>query len=277
MTFGIGEALGIGGAIAGIFGGASADSAADKAAAAQNKQNLLNWKYDWKQAQRNHQYQSRGLKIQKKNDKALRKYDYQTQKLQYEYNMAIRDYEYRNAMKQYEKSEEIYAMQLGFNNMAAAVAFESEQRRHTDVLIGQAFQQQDLMVESLQEQGRVQASGQQGRSARKLQQSSIAEYGRNLAILAESLESAKKQNRANVKGIHTDWYGANLAAEAARMIKPEIGPALPPPLKAPKPKYQKPLKPQRPPKPVKMAGSGSVNTINAIGSGLSGLSKINWG
>lgn len=263
--------------LTGVLGGASADSAADRAAAAQNKQNLLNWKYDWKQAQRNYQYQVKGLKIQKENDKLLRDYQYETAMRDWQYGMAIRQYEYQNAMRQYAKSEEVYAMQLGFNNMAAAVAFESEQRRHTDILIGQAFQQQDLMVEGLQEQGKVQASGQQGRSARKLQQSSIAEYGRNLAILAESLESAKKQNRANVKGIHTDWYGANLAAEAARMIKPEIAPALPPPLKAPKTKYQKPLKPQRPPKPVKMAGSGSVNTINAISSGLSGLATFDWG
>ena len=47
----LGAILGIGSAIAGIAGGASADSSADKAAAAQNKQNLLNWKYDWKQDQ----------------------------------------------------------------------------------------------------------------------------------------------------------------------------------------------------------------------------------
>lgn len=254
--------------LTGVLGGASADSAAAKAQAAQDKQNLRDWKYDWKQSQRNYQYQVKGLKIQKKNDTLLREYQHETAMRDWQYGMAIRQYEYQNAMRQYAKSEEVYAMQLGFNNMAAAVAFESEQRRHTDILIGQAFQQQDLMVESLQEQGAVQASGQQGRSARKLQQSSIAEYGRNLAILAESLESAKKQNRANVKGIHTDWYGANLAAEAARMIKPEIAPALPQPLSPPVPKYQKPLKPQRPPKPVKMASSGSTNTFNAISSGL---------
>lgn len=273
----LGAILGIGSAIAGIAGGASADSAADRAAAAQNKQNLQNWKYDWKQAQRNYDYNRRGLQISKKNDKALRKYEYKTAKLDWEYGMAIRDYEYRNAMRQYNKSEEIYKQQLGFNNMAAAVAFESEQRRHTDILIGQAFQQQDLMVQTLQEQGEVQANVASGRSGRKVQQSTIAEYGRNLAILAESLTSAKKQNMANVRGIWRDKYGADLAAEAARMIRPEMAPALPPPMRAPKPKYQKPMKPERPPKPVKMAGSGSVNTINAVSSGLSGLAGINWG
>jgi len=270
----LGTILGIGSAAAGIFGGMAADRAQEKAIERQDEQNLANWKYDWRSAKSNLRFAREGLEIQKENDKNLRKYNWKTEKKQYNYNLRIREYEYQNTLKQYIQSTENYKKQLGFNNMAAAVAFESEQRRHQDVLIGQAFQHQDLTVQSLQEAGEVQANLASGRSSRKVMQSTLAEYGRNLAVMEESLTSAKKQNIANVKGIWRDKYGADLSAEAQRMLRPTISPKIPAPLKPPKPKYQKPNKPLKPPKPIKGAGGGSVNTINAIGDAMGTVSSI---
>lgn len=275
-----GEAVGLGlsaiGLGASIFGGAKQDSAAEKAAAAQNKYNRQVWKYNWKEAKRDYRYanKSRDIAIQNnENELAFRE---QTAKLDWQYGMSIRDYRYNNAMRQYNQSESNYKKQLSFNNLAAAEAYESANRQFREIGISQAFQHQDMMVQSIQEEGKAAARGQAGRSAAKTLQSTLASYGRNVAIMEESMRSAKAEHIANIKGINLKKLEADLAAEAARMLKPEMEPALPEPLAMPRTIFQKVQKPKKPPKPVKYAAAGGA-TLGSIGSAFSTLGGIDWG
>lgn len=275
-----GEAVGLGlsaiGLGAGIFGGAQQDSAAARAAAAQNKYNNQIWKYNWKEAKRDYRYanKSRDIAIQNnENELAFRE---QTAKLDWQYGMSIRDYRYNNAMRQYNQSEANYKKQLSFNNLAAAEAYESANRQFREIGIGQAFQHQDMMVQSIQEEGKAAARGQAGRSAAKTMQSTLAAYGRNVAIMEESMRSAKAEHLANIKGINLKKLEADLAAEAARMLKPEMEPALPAPLAMPRTIFQKVQKPRKPPKPVKYAAAGGA-TLAGIGSAFTTLGGIDWG
>jgi hypothetical protein len=124
-----------------------------------------------------------------------------------------------------------------------------------------AFEQQDMLVKMLQEEGQVQASGASGRSSGKALASAMASYGRNQAIMAESLVSAKKENKVSMRQIDTEKYGADLAAQSRRMLVPMKAPDPMAPLKMPRATLQDPRQPVKPPKPIKGATSSLAGGI----------------
>ena len=251
---------------AGIFGGMASDSEANAATRAQDAYNQQSWKYNWKESQRDYKHARKGVKIAKGNERKERGWRDDTALNDWNHGMAIRDYEHNMQMRAYNKSEQTYKEQLNFNNMAASVAMESENRWLDERFTEAAFQNQDIIVQQLQAEGEAQLS-QSGNSAGKAVQSVMAQAGRNQAVLAESILSAKKQSAVNVKKIKLDKYGGDLQAEANRMLKPEIMPALPKPLPLPKTKFQNPRKPRKPPKPIK----GATTNAGAISGAVSGL------
>lgn len=266
MAFPIGAL--VSGAV-GLLGGMAGDSAANAATRAQDKYNQQVWSYNWKESKRDYRHAKRGVNIARGNEAAERGWRDQTAQNDWQHGMAIRDYEYKMQMAAYNKSEQTYKQQLNFNNMAASVAMESENRWLDERFTEAAFQNQDIIVQQLQEEGQAQLL-QSGNSAGKAVQSVIAQAGRNQAVLAESILSAKKQSAVNMKKIKTDKYGADLQAEASRMLKPEIMPALPKPIPLPQTIFQDPRKPRKPPKPIKGAMT-NANTISAAVSGISGF------
>lgn len=258
-----------------IAGGVSKDRAAERAAEKQYQYDLKNWSFQNRELDRRYKYDKRGLAILKQNTRRELRYKEKTAQREYGYQLAIQAYEQRNAERQWEQSEKNYKQQLAFNNVAAARAYEAERRKLEEIRVGQAFQSQDLLVESLQDQGKA-ALVQSGRSAGKALQSSLAAYGRNIAILEESMRSANKQYISNLQKIDIEKLGSDLAAEAARMIKPERLPEIPPPLALPRPKYQKVYKPKKAPKPIK----GAVATggfSGALADSVATLGALNWG
>jgi hypothetical protein len=273
------EAVGLGLSAAGIgtsiFGGASKDAAARDAVNRQYESDTRNWRFSNREQNRRYRYDKKGLKVLKANTETELQYKEATAQREYGYQLAIQGYEQRNAERQWAQSEKIYKQQLSFNNIAAARAYEAESRRFEEVKIGQAFQSQDLMVEGLLEEGKA-ALLQPGRSGRKGAQSSLASYGRNVAILDESLRSAQKQHVTNLQKVDLEKLGADLAAEAGRMIKPERLPEIPPPLALPRPKYQKVYKPKKTPRPIKgVAATGGMSS--AVADSVATLGSLNWG
>lgn len=258
-----------------LFGGAQQDRAEQRAIDMAHKSAMRNWRFSNKEAKRRYRYDKQGQKILKRNTESQLQWQEETANRDYDYKMAIRDYDYRNQMRAFQQAEKNYRKQLGFNNLAAAQAYEEENRAFEEIKIATAFQSQDMMVQNLQEEGALAARGVSGRSAAKATQSAIASYGRNIAILDESMKSAGKQHLTNLKKIDLDKLGADLAADAARMLKPEMLPPLPEPLALPRPKYQKVFKPKKPPKPVKGVATGG-NFTNALTSSLSTLASGNW-
>ena len=259
-----------------IFGGSSQDAAANRATRIAYESAMDNWKYTNKEGKRDYKHQVKGVKIARQNEAAERSWRDTTALNDYNHGMAIRDYEYKNQMRAYNKSEQTYRQQLNFNNMAAQVAMESEDRWLDERFKETAFQNQDLFVQMLQEEGRATAMGQAGRSAGKTIQAVLAQAGRNQAILAESLYSAEKQHKVNIKKIGTDKYGADLQAEDNRMLRPEISPALPKPLPLPVAIFQDPKKWKKTPKP-RMGAMTNANTVGAITSSIGNMIKgIEW-
>jgi hypothetical protein len=268
-------------AIAGLFGGSSERSAQQAALDRQYKYDKKVYKYNWKQAQRDYKYAGKSREIAIANENAELGWREATAQNDYNHSMAIRNYEYNMQMKAYNKSEQTFRQQLNFNNIAAQVAMESENRFLEEQSIATAFENQDLFVQALETEGKAAARGQSGRSAGKTIQAVLAQVGRNQAILAESLVSAEKQYNVNLRKISADKYGADIAAEANRMIKPELAPALPKPIPLPRSIFQKPQKPRKPPKPIRGTASGSFGADLASALGTFGSSAaygaIKWG
>jgi hypothetical protein len=269
-------------AIGGLFGASAQKSQQDQARELQQKAIDRQFKYDkqnyqfnWKETRANYKHLKDGIKLQRDNEERLASYRDATNLQDYNYRLKIQDFEYNQQMRMYNKSESLYRQQRSFNSQAAALAYQSENRRLQETFQEAAFNNQDLLVQLLQEEGQAAARGQAGRSASKGIQSVIASYGRNQAVLAESLVSAERQSSANLRDIDLAKYGADLSAEANRMLRPEQLPAIPVPIAAPRAVFQNPRKPKKPPKPIKMVnttrGGSSMPVWNAAISGIAGM------
>jgi hypothetical protein len=270
----------IGGVVLGGLGAISSSSAQNEARRReqerinqQYKYDKQNYRYNWNTTRREYRYRVNETGIARQNQESNLRYLEQTALNDYKYNLAIRDFDYANQVRQYNESERIYGLQKGFNAMAQAQAQANEDRRYQEILTGMAFDQQDMLVKMLQEEGAVVARGVSGRSAAKSLGSVLAGYGRNQAIAAESLLSAQRETNAASRQIALDRYGADLAADARRMLKPLKAPDPIAPLAMPRATILDPLKPKKPPKPKKgvntmPAASGLAIANNFVTSGL---------
>lgn len=229
----------------------------------QHRYNKQLYRFQNREAQRDYRYRLRDVQNQRENNEANFRYLEETAKRNYQYDLQIRDYEYNNQLRQYKESERIYGLQRGANAQAAALARQGEENRFNEILKGVAFEQQDMLVKLLQEEGQSIARGVSGRSATKQIASVMAGYGRNQAILEESVLSARKDSNMAMRQIEMDRYQADLNADARRMLQPLRAPAPMAPLAMPRPVLLDPLKPRKGPRPIK-----GVNTV----SGASGLS-----
>jgi hypothetical protein len=273
LTIGLGLGMGVFSAITGASSQNSARAAEQKRINAQYKRDNQLYRYNWRTTQREFNYRTRETDIARQNQNANIDYLEQTAQRDYQYNLAIRDFDYANQVRQYNESERIYGLQRQFNAQAEAEAQSNEERRYQEILTGMAFDQQDMVVKLLQEEGAVAAKGVSGRSAAKELGSVLASYGRNQAIVAESLLSANKETMANRRQISLERKGADLSAEARRMLAPLKAPAPMAPLKMPRATILDPLKPKKPPKPIKgtntvPGASGLAIANNFITSGL---------
>lgn len=256
-----------------VLGGISAASGArsqNRARAAEQARINRQYQYDrrldrfnWQQTKRDYRYRKREVDVQRSNQEANLSYLDETNRRNYAYDLAIRDYDYNNQVRQYNESERIYGLQRGFNARAEIEAYAAEDRRMQEIVTGMAFDQQSMLVDLIQEEGKSIARGVAGRSAAKNLGSVVASYGRNQAILAESLVSANRDSDANRRKIALDRYQADLNAESRRMLQPLKAPAPMAPLTMPRAVLLDPMKPKRGPKPIK-----GVNTV----PGASGFS-----
>jgi hypothetical protein len=278
--------LGLGGAVLGGIGGQSQADAQNEAIERQYDYDMTSWRYGKKTTKADYKHNVKQWRTNKLNDKRVRKWQDATNLQDWEYNLKIQKQEYDFQRKQYNKSNEIADQQLTFNAMAQKVANEAEYRKLEDSTKEIAFQNQDIIIKAVQAEGAAAVKGQQGRSADKAGQAELASLGRNQAILAESLLSARADTEAAMKKVATDKFGADLAANAARMLEPERLPKPPKPLRTPRTKFLKPRRPKKydfGPKPIKGAKASSAgawmgagaDALGAIGSAYLGSQNKN--
>jgi len=263
------------------FAGQSEADAANAQRKAAFEQELLNWRYGKKTTKLDYRHQKKQWRMDQRNEEVSRKWQDATNLQDWNFNLKIQAAEYASQMRQFNKSNQIADQQLTFNAMAQKVANEAEYRKLEDSTKEIAFQNQDIVIRALQGEGALAVKGQQGRSAEKGEQAEFAALGRNQAILAESLLSARADTQSALRKIANDKFGADLAANASRMLKPERLPTPPKPLATPITEFLKPRKPTKydfGPRPTmgpmaSSAGSWLEAGGNIASSALGGVGK----
>lgn len=253
----------------GLFGKSSQEKAAEKNIKLQNEYNDKRYRFDKRQTKRQNRYNRKTVEIERENERVFREFGDAQRNQEYQDLLKIRNFEYGQQVRQYNESERIYGMQRGFNAQAEIQAKEAENRRYQEILTGMSFEQQDMLVQMLQQEGQAQARVGPGRSAAKVIGSNLAAYGRNQAVMAESLLSATKENAISNRQISMDRYGADLAAQSRRMLQPMRAPDPMAPLKLPQATIQNAYRLRTPPKaPNQRIGSSSPGFGQILGTGL---------
>ena len=267
--------LGLGSAIFGMASSSASTSAQNKAIENQYKYDLQAWKYSKGRLRADRRHNVEQWRYNVQNEETLGAFKDATNLQDWQYQTRIQQAEYAQQLKQYAKSEQIYGQQLNFNELARSAAVEAEYRKLEDATNELAFQNQDIIIKALQAEGSTAVKGQVGRSADKAEQAEFASFGRNQAILAQSLISAQADSQGALRKIANDKFGADLAAEANRMLAPERAIEPPKPLTTPRAQLLKPralTKADFGPKPIK--GAKADMAAGILGAASSGLASI---
>ena len=156
---------------------------------------------------------------------AARQYQYDTAVKQWQYDTELQDYRYLQETKKYQTSVDNYQQQITFNTIGERIAYESQQTQFNELMASAAFEGEGALIEQLQAEGRA-SLRQAGGSRTKAIQSTLADVGRNAAILSASLVSGRREMERGMRDISLQRYGADQQAAANLMIEPERLPEL---------------------------------------------------
>ena len=210
--------------------GKAADAAREQAqltndaAQRQLHYNTMLWEMSKEKIYQDRDHASDVVAAQQRNEEKVAGWRDATNAQQYNYDMAIRNREQVSLNEQYIRSEEIYDTQRTFNNISASAAIENEYRKLQEIHAESGFDVQEQALQQLVAEGKERARGRTGRSVGKTQQSSMADYGRQVAMINESLASAGRNTRAVLKEIERDKFSADLTAYAQKMLDPGVLP-----------------------------------------------------
>lgn len=204
---------------------------------------------------------------------AARQYQFDTAVKQWQYDTELQDLRYLQDTKKYQGSVDNYQQQITFNNVGARMAYESQQAQFNELLASAAFEGEGALIEQLQAEGRA-ALGQAGNSRTKAIQSTIAEQGRNAAILNASLVSGQREFQRGMRDVSLQRYGADMQAAANLMIEPERLPELVRPTMGPARTFVAPMVVMPEAVPPAQKTNPLMPLISGIASGAMGLGGI---
>ena len=184
----------------------------------------------------------------------------------YEYQIAQRENKWRQTLSAWGHKRLEYKQAVQENEAAAWAGYTQEQTRLNEVYKDVKFKNQDALIQLIDAQGKMAASGQSGNTARRMQVAAMAAYGRNQAINAESLISARNRMINSNDNIRRQQMSANNRAYSQVALRPIAGFAPPPPVMTPGPS------------PLSLIGgigsavAGGIGEMNA----LQGTARICW-
>ena len=179
---------------------------------------------------------------------------------QYKYQLKMRRLAWQDERQRYATKLGQYGNQLAANREAANVAYASQQTRLNDIYKKAAFSQQSQLVQLAKGSGQAAAAGRLGKSAERLDLDIVKQFGRNQAIMAESLTSANYAAQAANRGTRRDLLSANNQAFSKVAVQPKPGVAPPPPTMA------------QGPSPLSLVG-GLLSAGSQFGTDLANIPK----
>jgi len=295
LTASMATSAAIGGAVIGGSMGAQIHAGGQAAEAAREQARLSNeatdrqWAYDmdlWDMTKEriiaDRTFAVEEIATKARNERTLAEYKDATNLANYGYQLQIRNREQQSLNNQYIRSNEIYGAQTTMNAVSAKAAEEDELRSLQETKAEAAFQLQEDRVEQMQAEGRLRARGASGRSASKVVQATMADHGRHLAMLNESLEAADRNTKSVLKAIQRDKTSADLSAYAAKMLDPGVLPDVVAPFQTPLAEYLDPREVEdydfgpRPVPGARVSGNAAssriwANTVTGIAGQAGGL------
>ena len=179
---------------------------------------------------------------------------------QYKYQLKMRRLAWQDERQRYATKLGQYGNQLAANREAANVAYASQQTRLNDIYKKAAFTQQAQLVQLAKGSGQMAAAGRLGKSAERLDLDIVKQFGRNQAIMAESLTSANYGMQAANRGIRRELLSSNNQAFEKVAVQPKPGVAPPPPAMA------------QGPSPLSLVG-GLLSAGSQFGTDLANIPK----
>ena len=193
------------------------------------------------------QYQSASASAAAQNSAAMSNYRYQ---------LKVRQKNWERERENFKSSVAQYQTEVAENQNAAQRAYTSEQQRLNNIFKQASFSQQDQLVKLAQGQGQLAASGRIGRSAQRVDTNILSQFGRNQAIMAESLLGAQQSYTTRTDNIRREQISANNKAYSPVSVAPEVGVA--------------------PPRPTMVQGPSGLGLLAGIaGAAVDGYSTFN--
>jgi len=213
----------------------------------------------------------RGIKLKQANEQKLAAFKDKNNLRNYQQQLKISNYQLEQQKRIFDKSERLYGQSIQQANEQAAIQMHETKQQF-------AFQNEDRIIESINKKGELAVKSQAGRSAVKAAQADLYDNGRQVAILTESLISADRNTRSQLK----DFYRK---ADAQRMLRPEAPPEPLKPLETPVADYEMPRALQDfdfGPQPIQGVSTMQVPSMgsviaNAAGAGFSAYSASTAG
>jgi len=260
-----------------LFGGISAAKEADKANEAQKVAYEKEKNAAKRQARAQNVAARRQFEADRDNYRKQAQYNYDTAIKKWQYDTTIRALEEKTNAEAYLINNQISNKQLTFNALAEQQAQKKAQLSINDARSEYAFNQQDAMVSRLQAEGKARL-GQAGRSMNKRVQASMADIGRQIAVMDASLTGEISATTLEMFDISLGRYAADARVEASRMLRPPTLPDIPAPTMPPEPSWIAPLEveagyvqrpvPQSVTAPIVEGISGAITGVSTMLSAL---------
>jgi len=260
-----------------LFGGISAAKEAEKANEAQKVAYEKEKNAAKRQARAQNVAARRQFEADRDNYRKQAQYNYDTAIKKWQYDTTIRALEEKTNAEAYLINNQISNKQLTFNALAEQQAQKKAQLSINDARSEYAFNQQDAMVSRLQAEGKARL-GQAGRSMNKRVQASMADIGRQIAVMDASLTGEISATTLEMFDISLGRYAADARVEASRMLRPPTLPDIPAPTMPPEPSWIAPLEveagyvqrpvPQSVTAPIVEGISGAITGVSTMLSAL---------
>ena len=270
-------------------GGGGSEGESDEAYASR----LGRWEFDYTQIQNKVDYGLDQFEANAFNQEQIRAAKNLAAQNEWAYEEKMRIYDYENQIKAYNASVQAFHKQLDYNALAAEIATNDNTRKYNERLTEIGFKNEDLIMQQgfkgremtqkvqatradkaynyqavalkdLAKEGKIRASGQVGRSARKNLQAILAEKGRAQSQLVDqvtrdelgyqfalermgtdtnfkqrqlqqSMKSAGSQYDADNTTIALQKYSQDMQAESRIAPEPQAKPQKSAPIDTPKP------------------------------------------
>ena len=153
----------------------------------------------------------------------------------YKHRMKVRQRNWDRERFRYNTNLVQYQRNLRENALAANRAYASEQQKLNNIYKQASFRNQANLAKLVQGSDRAAAAGMTGRSAQRLDNQIVSQFGRNQAIAAESLFGAGMAYQDRVGSINRSLQGDNNRAYQNVAVQPMPDLAAPPPVMTPGP------------------------------------------